>query len=223
MTSAEVSGRTVEEAVARALAEIGAAREDVEVEVLQEPKAALLGLGGREARVRVTRRPTDGVLAERVASDILAFMGYTVTADVQESADRTMVVLEGQEIGGLVGRQGQTLDALELLVGLHLARKLGRRSHIVLDVEGYRARREATLQRIAAEAAGRASRERKPVLLDPMDPRDRRTVHLALQHDARVTTSSVGDDEDRRVVVHPTEPGDILPADGLPDDEEISP
>ncbi|MGH2375808.1 MAG: RNA-binding cell elongation regulator Jag/EloR [bacterium] len=221
MSSAEASARTVEEAIALAVGELGASREDVEVEVLQEPRTALLGLGGREARVRVTRRSTEGALAERIATETLELMGYTATGDIQESGGRTTVVLEGQEIGALIGPRGQTLDALEFLVGLHLARRLGKRVHVTLDAEGYRARRETALQGVAGQAANRAVRERKPVSLDPMDPRDRRTVHLALQNDPRVTTSSVGEAENRRVVVYPHGEGDALPNAGLPMEEDL--
>lgn len=220
MNSVEASGRTIEEAVALAASQMGVSREEIDVEVLQEPRPALLGLGGREARVRVTRRPTDGALAGRVAAEVLDLMGYTVTADVQEAAGRTTVALEGQEIGAVIGRDGQTLDAIELLVGLQLAKRLGRRAHVTIDIEGYRAKREAVLEKVAGEAARRAVRERKPIFLEPMDPRDRRTVHLTLQHDPRVTTSSVGEDQDRRVVVHPSGPGDA-PSDGLPADDDL--
>jgi len=216
VSSAEASARTIEEAIALAAGQVGATRDEVEVEVLQEPRPALLGLGGREARVRVTLRTKDGALAERVATEILERMGYVVTADVQEGAGRTTVVLEGQEIGGLIGKQGQTLDALEFLVGLQLARRLGRRAHVTLDIEGYRVRRETALQKVASQAAATAVREQKPVFLEPMDPRDRRTVHLALKEDPRVTTSSVGEDQERRVVVHPRSPGD-----GLADDDVL--
>ena len=221
MNSAEASARTVEEAIALAVRELGANREEVEVEVLQESRPALLGLGGRGARVRVTRRSTEGALAERVATEILDLMGYSATGDVQETAGRATVVLEGQEIGGLVGPRGQTLDALEFLVGLQLARRLGHRVHVTLDAEGYRARREAALQAVASQAANWAVREKKPVPLEPMDPRDRRTIHLALQHDPRVATSSVGEDETRRVVVHPRGEGDRPPNDGLPMEEDL--
>lgn len=221
MNSAEASARTVEEAVALAVRELGANREEVDIEVLQEPRPALLGLGGRDARVRVSKRSTEGAIAERIATDILELMGYTATGDVQESGGRTTVILEGQEIGGLVGPRGQTLDALEFLVGLQIARRLGHRAHVTLDAEGYRARRETALQAMASQAASRAVRERKPVALEPMDPRDRRTIHLALQHDPRVVTSSIGEDESRRVVVHPRGNGDVLPNDGLPMEEDL--
>ncbi|HET8679906.1 MAG TPA: RNA-binding cell elongation regulator Jag/EloR [bacterium] len=221
MSSAEASARSVEEAIALAIRELGASREDVDVEVLQEPRPALLGLGGRDARVRVTTRSTEGALAERIATEVLGLMGYTATGDIQESGGRTTVVLEGQEIGGLVGPRGQTLDALEFLVGLQLAKRLGHRLHVTLDAEGYRARRETALQAMAGQAANRAIRERKPVSLEPMDPRDRRTIHMALQHDPRVVTSSIGEDENRRVVVHPRDGGDVLPNDGLPREEDL--
>ncbi len=221
MSSAEASARTVEEAIALATRELGVSREEVDIQILQEPRPALLGLGGRDARVRVTRRSTEGALAEKIATDILELMGYTATGDVQESGGRTTVVLEGQEIGGLVGPRGQPLDALEFLVGLQIAKRVGHRVQVTLDAEGYRARREAALQAIASQAASRAVRERKPVPLEPMDPRDRRTVHLALQHDPRVVTSSVGEDENRRVVVHLRGDGDALPNDGLPAEEDL--
>ncbi len=212
-SATETAGRTVEEAVAKALTELGAGREDVDVEVLQEAKPALLGLGGREARVRVTRRAGTGDMARQVASEILGLMGYTASAEAQETGERITVTIEGQELGGLIGRDGQTLDALEFLVALHSMRRLGRRVQVALDAEGYRARREKTLQEMASQAAGRAIRDRKPVFLEPMHPRDRRIIHLALQLDARVTTSSVGEDEDRRVVVHPGGEGEWMPED----------
>ncbi len=219
MRATEASGRSVDEAISRALGEIGAAREDVEVEILQEPKPALLGLGGREARVRVTRREAAGAIAWQISSEILGLMGYNATAEAQETTEGVVLTLDGQDLGGLIGRHGQTLDALEFLVGLRLARRLGHRVHVIIDAEGYRARREKALQKIASEAADRAVRERRPVFLEPTDPRDRRTVHLALQHDPRVTTSSIGEDDDRRVVVHPRGLGGLLPEDALPPDE----
>jgi spoIIIJ-associated protein len=222
VSAIEAAGRTIDEAVQRALGEMGAARDDVEVEVLQEPKPALLGLGGREARVRVTRRPTEGPLAGRIAVEILDLMGYTAASEVQEQPGATTVVLEGQEIGGLIGRQGQTLDALEFLVGLHVGKKLGHRARVMLDAEGYRGRRESALQKVATEAAGRAARDGKPVFLEPMDPRDRRTIHLTLQDDDRVTTSSVGESDERRVVVHPRVPGIGLPQDDPAEDDSSS-
>ncbi len=205
MSAPEYSGRTVDEAVKRALAELGVAREQVNVDVIQEPRQALLGLGGREARVRVALRATPGPFAQKTAEEILSLMGYEATASLQESQDALAVTLSGRELGALIGRHGRTLDALEFLLGLHVARQHGRRIPVVLDAEGYRARREKALRDIAQQAAERAANEGEPVRLDPMEPRDRRSVHLALQDDTRVTTSSEGEDDQRCVVVHPRE------------------
>jgi spoIIIJ-associated protein len=204
--SAEYSGRSLEEAVARALAALGATRERVDIEVVQEPKAALLGLGGREARVRATLKPTLAQFAQAQAEQILRLMGFDGTAMVQESAETVSITLAGHDLGALIGRHGHTLDAMELLLGLHLARRRGHWIPTIVDAQGYRARREQTLVEAARVAADRAAREGQPVVMEPMEARDRRTIHLALQDDPRVTTASEGEEEQRRVVVRPKEP-----------------
>jgi len=207
MSATEHSGRTVDEAIERALAALGVSRDQVEVEVIQEPRAALLGLGGREAKVRVTRQATPGEFAGREAEQILRLMGYEGQATVEESAtgDGISLTLTGQEIASLVGRDGRALDALEFLLGLHVARRQGQWIQIVVDAAGYRARREKALTETALQAAERAVREGTPVFLDPMESRDRRTVHMILQDDPRVRTASEGEADQRRVGVHPKE------------------
>ena len=205
MSATEHSGRTVAEALDRALAALGVSRDEVEVEVIQEPRPALLGLGGREAKVRVTRKATPGAFAQQEAEQLLGLMGYEAQAAVEESAEGISLTFVGQEMDLLIGRDGKTLDALEFLLGLHVARRQGQWIPIVVDTQGYRARRERTLIAAAQQAADRAAREGAPVVLEPMESRDRRTVHLVLQDDPRVTTASEGEGEQRRVVVHPKE------------------
>ncbi len=205
MSATEHSGRTVAEALDRALAALGVSRDEVEVEVIQEPRPALLGLGGREAKVRVARKATPGAFAQQEVEQLLSLMGYEGQATVEESADGISLTLVGQEMDSLIGRDGKTLDALEFLLGLHMARRQGQWIPIVVDTQGYRARRESTLIATAQQAAERAAREGAPVFLEPMESRDRRTVHTVLQGDPRVTTASEGEGEQRRVVVHPKE------------------
>lgn len=201
----EYTGRTIAEAVGRALEATGLSRDQVDVEVIQEPRAALLGLGGREAKVRVRPKPTIAAFAKAQVEQILGLMGYAGTATVEESKDAVSVTLAGHDMGALIGRHGRTLDALEFLLGLHVARRRGAWIPVVVDAQGYRARRERALVDAAHEAAERAVRGGEPVMMDPMEPRDRRTVHVALQDDPRVTTASEGEDDQRRVVVHPKE------------------
>jgi spoIIIJ-associated protein len=201
MSSAEGTGRTLEEAVEIALRQLGATREEVDIEVLQEARPALLGLGGRDARVRATRKPTAAESARTFAISALGLMGYIITASVQESPDDLSVNLEGRDLGGLIGRHGRTLDALEIILALHLHRQMGRRVQVTVDAAGYRARREKALIEQAQQAAEQARAQQTDVALDPMEPRDRRIIHLALRDDEQVTTASVGEGEDRHIVV----------------------
>ncbi|MDI6771167.1 MAG: RNA-binding cell elongation regulator Jag/EloR [bacterium] len=203
MTTAEASGRTVDDAVEKALAQLGVARSEVEIEILQEPKMALLGFGGREARVRLTVRPGAADALGSLTTEIVHLMGLTTTVKVGEAAEGLTADLESPNLSRLVGRDGRALDALELVAGLHLHRRLGRKVPVVLDAMGYRAHRERAVREAALQAAERAAREGAPVELEPMSARDRRSAHLTLKDDARVTTSSLGEDDARRVVVLP--------------------
>jgi spoIIIJ-associated protein len=201
----ETSGRTVDEAVEHALKELGAGREDVDIEVLQEPRQALLGFGGREARVRVTRKPDHLETAREFAVSALRLMGFDVDARASETPESVVIDLVGQDLGGLIGRHGRTLDALELLVALYAQRRSGQRVQVIVDAAGYRARHERTLVEVAQHAAEKAVQGGVPIRMDPMGPRDRRIVHVALKDDARVRTASEGEDDERRVVVFPHE------------------
>jgi len=203
MTSAEASGRTVDEAVEKALALLGVTRSEVDVEILQEPKAALLGFGGREARVRITMRPGAADTLGALIAEIARLMGFPATVSIEEAPDGLMATLQGRTLAGLVGRDGRALDALEMIAGLHMQRLFGRKIHLGVDAMGYRMRREREVQEAARRAAERAASEGTPVALAPMSARDRRSAHLMLKDDARVTTSSQGEDDARHVVVLP--------------------
>ncbi|MDR7418458.1 MAG: RNA-binding cell elongation regulator Jag/EloR [Armatimonadota bacterium] len=203
MTTVEASGRAIDEAIERALQQLGAARDAVRVEVVQEPKPALLGFGGREAIVRVSRRPTIPQIAEEFVTTALGLMGYEVATHTAAADEGWTVTFEGRDVSNLVRRHGPVLDALEVLLALHLYRQAGERVPVVVDAAGYRARREKALQEQAADAAARAVAGGIPVALDPMEARDRRTVHLALRDDPRVETASEGEGHHRHVVVVP--------------------
>ncbi len=225
MRTVEATGRTVDEAVEKALAQLGVRRQEATVEILQSPRPALLGLGRRDAIVRVTvkeaepegppdvgstQEPGPGAAdPETAAADVVArmtaHMGLDVTVRARGEGEHVVVDVAGRDVSAVIGRHGQTLDAIELLTSLILGNRFGRRIFLVVDAEGYREKRERTLREIARKAADRAARDRKPVFLDPMSARERRIVHLALRDDRRVTTSSVGENDDRRVVVHPAE------------------
>jgi spoIIIJ-associated protein len=212
---AEGTGRTIEEATERALMQLGASHEDVDVEVLDAGTRGMLGLGARDARVRVTLREGAAAAAHRLTERMLQLMGFAATVRARESADTVTVEVQGQDLGALIGRRGGTLEAAELLLGAMVARETGLRVRIILDVEGYWERRHAYLERLARQTADRVHREGRQILLVPMPARERRVIHSLLADSPVVMTFSQGEGTDRRVVVAPRkaaaegpEPGD---------------
>ncbi|MDR7522384.1 MAG: RNA-binding cell elongation regulator Jag/EloR [Armatimonadota bacterium] len=203
MSAVEGTGRTIEEAIENALLILGVGRHLVDVEVLEDPRPAILGFGGRGARVRVTPRPSPAEAARKFALTVLTLMGYSASVRVNEGPDAMAVEVASQPSGVLIGRRGRTLDALELLLTVHLQRRYGLKTPVLVDTAGYRKRREAALVAEAHRAATTAAREKRPVALEPMDPRERRIVHLALRGHPEVTTASEGEEDLRYVVVVP--------------------
>lgn len=201
--SIEASGRTVDEAIERALSSLGAQRSQVDVVVLDEGSRGVLGIGAREARVRLSRRSGGAEIVGAVARDLLGFMGISAGVSVEERPEGIRVNVEGANVGGLIGKHGQTLEAVEALLVLLVGRKAGGPVRIELDAEGYRERREASLQDLAKRTADRVARTGREVALTPMSPRDRRIIHVALQDHPRVGTVSRGEHAMRRVVVMP--------------------
>ena len=246
----EIAATTVDEAIKQALEQLAAQEDDVVIEVLATPRAGVLGLGARQARVRVTRRAsnvaTSGVQspppapavdrhprelaageahdgeerleAQREAVDLdqLAHEAREVLIKVLELMEERAEVLRSQgdpesielEIKGdgsgiLIGRHGQTLDALEYLVNRIVARRIRDAAPVVLETESYRARRRQQLHRMALSMGERAKRDHRPMTLDPMPPRDRRVVHLALKDDPMLTTRSSGDGFLRSIEIVP--------------------
>jgi spoIIIJ-associated protein len=208
MNSVEVVGRTVEEAVAEALSKLQASRDEVNITVLDEGAKGLFGIiGSKQAKVLVEMIPThERKLARTLAflRELLAKMG--VEAEVNGTADAETINVEitGDDLGVLIGRRGQTLDALQYLAGLSVNRQAGEDWHrIVIDVEGYRARRTETLQNLAQRLAAKAQATGRRVILDPMNAAERRIVHQELSEIDGVETHSEGKEPCRKVVIVP--------------------
>jgi len=290
--SIEASAPTVEQAINQALAQLGAEQDDVRIEVLVTPRAGVLGLGARQARVRVTRRAPEGAStgvtspppappavrqstsqlatpaqaaaasntpaptatiprpfqrdesenaeleaddeleqpavaadsrptrpertepallareASTVMTQILELMGEKARVEIVDdsSSENVEVNIKGDGSGLLIGRHGQTLDALEYVVNRILARKFkDAATPVSIDTESYRARRRRQLHRMALAKGEQAKREHLAVALEPMPPRDRRIIHLALKDDPLVTTRSSGDGFLRSVEIMPVD------------------
>lgn len=202
MKSVEKKGKTVEEAVSLALEELGAQREQVTVEILEEGSKGLFGLlGSKGARVKVTVKAEKGAFVKEFVGEISAALGVPMALRVTESEDHIFVDVTGSDAGMLIGRHGQALDSLQYLVNLAAQRVSEDRRRIVVDIEGYRKRREGVLERLALRAAERVKRTGKPVALEAMPSHERRVVHLALQEDGQVETHSEGEEPYRKIII----------------------
>jgi len=246
--SAEGAGRTVEEAIRDALHVLGVRREDVDLMVLDEGSRGVLGIGSREARVRLTllsaidetgeivAAPPESAeaaddpvaVARRAATSVVEAMGFRASVSAREDAGAVLVTVSGPQLAPLIGRRGQTLEALDLLVNLMVARRLGRRMPVAVDAERYRERRRAALLSQARRVASRVRRTGRPEPLEPMPASERRLIHTTLAQDAHVTTYSEGEGAARHIVVAPrgSAAGEArgtpegLPSEDTPEDAE---
>jgi len=204
MVSIEKTAKTAEEAIQLALAELGLPRERVEVEILEEGRALFGILGSSQVRVRVTAQATIGDRAGQMLNQMMAHMGLDATTKViEEDEEQAVIDIQGGELGLLIGKHGQTLAAVQHLVGLMANKGEESRKRIILDAEGYRERREESLRHLAIASARKAKQSGEPVTLDPLLPHERRIIHTALADDPSVTTRSIGEDPTRRIVIEP--------------------
>ncbi len=225
----EISAKNVDLAVKRALEQLQCSRDDVEIEVLDSGRAGILGIGSRDAVVRVTRKETEApaetaapAAAEPVAETVpeesgkdlaaaeeraIAFltettknMGVPASVTTSLTEEALTVELSGENMGVLIGHHGETLDALQYLTSLLVNRNQENYTRVILDTENYREKRAAALAQLAKRTASRAVRTGR-VALEPMNPYERRILHTTLQDHPDVTTYSEGEEPYRRVIV----------------------
>jgi len=201
--SIEVSGRTEDDAVEAALVQLGLTRDDVSVEIIEQAKTGFLGLKNTPALVKVLYEVREN-RTERVEGFLLGLferMGIDADMKIEEGDDAINVTLAGKDPGALIGRRGETLDAIQHLTNYVVNRGVSGRVRINIDAENYRQRRNETLESVAVKAAGKVMKYRRNVTLDPMNAYERHVVHSALQDHANISTYSVGAEPNRRVVV----------------------
>ena len=226
----EKSARTEDEAIAAALAELGLDRDDVSVEIVERAKSGFLGIGASPAVIRVSYEAEDEPAApaaapakaaaaavvdenedyaeiRRFLTGLLERMG--VTADIEISPRENggvNVNLSGSGMGAIIGRRGETLDAIQHLTNYVVNRGSEKRLHISVDAECYRSKREESLTRLAEKMAEKAIKYKRSMALEPMNSYERHVIHTALQNYEGVTTSSTGVEPNRRVVVSYVKP-----------------
>lgn len=154
-------------------------------------------------RLTVTPGGERLVRARAILQELLTLMSVEAEVRVEEHEGGVRLELSGKDAGLLIGKQGQTLDAVEFLVGRILDRAIRDRTRVVLDVGGYRERRRQQLEQMAFRLARQVRATGEAIVLEPLDASERRIIHLALQGDDQVTTESVGDGRGRRLVIRP--------------------
>jgi len=198
------SGKTVEEAVAQALNELGARPDEVTVEVLSEPTRGVLGfIGAKPAVVRVVVQEGLGSRAASLVQSILGAMGLSGQVSVREDAEAIYIEINGEKLGALIGRRGETLNALQYLVALAVNRGEEEKKRVFIDVGGYRKKRDETLRALALKLADKVKRRGRSIVLEPMSPHERRIIHMTLREREDIYTFSEGEEPFRKIVISP--------------------
>ena len=205
MNDYEFTGKTVDEAVDEGVKTLGLARDEAEIQVLDEGKKGGLFTKGVKARVRISRKKTDGERAVEFLDGMFELLGITATTELEEGDENenTKINVVTPNTYALIGHRGEMLDALQVLAGA--VANTGREEYkrVVVDCEGYREKREETLKRLANKLAEKAVRLGRKLSLEPMTPYERRIIHAALADSTEVKTASEGKEPNRYIVVIP--------------------
>jgi len=213
MEDLEITAATVEQAIQEAEERLGVGRDEFEVEILREGKSGILGVGSRDAVIRVARvapvapvAPVEqdrGVVetATEVLETLLELIGVEGKVELLSDEMPLALNVSGDDLGLLIGRRGQTMASLEHIARLIVAERAGTWLPLSVDVAGYKKRRRDSLQNLALYLAEQVKSRRRSITMEPMSAAERRVVHLALADDPDVTTRSMGDGDDRKVVI----------------------
>jgi len=198
----EKTGKTIQEAVDAALAELNTDESNVDIEILDEGNKGIFGLiGNKMARVKVTLHKSGGDLASDFLMSVFKRMNINAAIDLDEDEDSLLLKVKGKDIGVIIGRRGETLDSLQYLTSLVVNKNRKSHKRVVIDVENYRQKREEALVKLANRLAERVVKYRKNVTLEPMNPYERRIIHSSLQNNKYVETYSIGEEPNRKVVI----------------------
>jgi spoIIIJ-associated protein len=205
----EITAGTVEQAIEKAEAQLGLSRDQFEVEVVKEGRAGILGVGSREAVIRVSRiaLPEEDVVSrvKEIVETLLGLLSVQGKVEMLSNELPLALNIEGDDLGILIGRRGQTLAALEYVTKLIVVRRLKAWLPLTIDVGGYKKHRRDSLQKLALYLAEQVKSRRRAMPLEPMPADERRIIHLTLADHPDVTTQSIGEGENRKVVILPRE------------------
>lgn len=199
----EIKAKTVDDAITEALIKLGTTSDNIEYEVIEKGSTGFFGFASKPAIIKVRKKAINENKAKQFLDNIFKVMDMKVDVIIEENEEKGSVDidLKGEDMGPLIGKRGQTLDALQYLTSLVINKDSTTYKRVKLDTENYRKRRKDTLENLAKNIAYKVKRTKRSVSLEPMNPYERRVIHSALQNDKYVSTHSEGEDPFRHVVV----------------------
>lgn len=206
----EREGKTVSEAIIRGCEDLGVTRNDIDVEVLEEGSKGVLGIGGKDARVRITVTRSDvtekGLRAKKALQNILGYIVSSHSITLKETADKIKLDVKiSDDKGLLIGRKGEMIKALEYITGKIAGRfcEDGREKRVLIDIDDYKRRREESISRMVRDTVKKVRKIGKPITLDPMSAFERRITYITLKQESGITYETKGSGEEKRIVINP--------------------
>jgi spoIIIJ-associated protein len=205
MSSIEIEARTTQEAIDKACEHFQMSQEELDIEVLESRSIGIFGIAGnRKAKIRATPKGDPSIkLAREVLTKIISLISPNTTVSAERRGDDILLTLTGNNPGILIGSQGKTLEALEFIINKAVNRVSEKKIRVIVDAENYRRRREESLKRLAFEMGEKARKTGRPVTTNPMNPHERRIVHLALKGDRGIQTKSKGEGFYKKILIIP--------------------
>lgn len=199
----QISAKTVDDAITEALIQLGVTSEQLEYEVIEKGSAGFLGINSKKAIIRARKKETLEDKVRSFLNEMFRAMNMEVVVDLtyDETSKNMDIELKGTDMGILIGKRGQTLDAIQYLVSIVANKDTEEYIHVKMDTENYRKRRRETIENLAKNLSYKVKRTKKPVTLEPMNAYERRIIHSALQSDKYVSTYSEGEEPYRHVVI----------------------
>lgn len=195
-------GKNLDEAINEGLIELGLTKDEAEIEIIDEGSKGFLGLGAKEACVRIYGKISVENRAVKFLSSMVSRICDDVEYDVEKDSEgRVVITMSGPNMGILIGRHGDTLDALQYLTSLYINKVSKEYVKVVLDTENYRAKRKETLVKLARRLGSQVVKSGQSITLEPMSPGERRIIHSTLQNNKLIQTVSIGEEPNRRVVI----------------------
>jgi spoIIIJ-associated protein len=205
MSSIEIEAKTTQEAIEKACKHFHLSEEELDIEVLEDRSTGIFGIvGNKKAKIRVTPKKGGSMaVAQETLKKIISLISADTRISAEKKGEDIILNIEGNNTGILIGHKGKTLEALEFIVNKAVNKASEQKVRVIVDSENYRKRREESLKTLAFKMGEKAKKTKKTVTIDPISPRDRRIVHLALKGDHQISTKSEGEGLFKRIFIIP--------------------